>query len=528
MQPDTSPRYRWAALTLILGTAVLRLVYLACYCPLDLAPDEAHYWDWSRHLDWSYHSKGPLVAWLIRLSCELFGDTMLAVRLPAVVCGSLLLVGLYVLTVQVYQNDRLAFAVVALALTVPIIAAGSTLMTIDAPFTCAWMWALVFGYRAVFHSARWAWGVAGLCILLGVLAKHTMVLWVPSFALFLLTTPTLRWHLKEPGFWVMTGVGALGGVPILLWNAMNGWVTLKHTQVHVGLENDTLIHWLGPLSYLGTQFAVLLGFWFVAWVRAMWHHRPTRETQPERRFLWWMSAPTFVFFGLFSLKNGGGEANWPIAGYLAGMVLAAGWMARELNHPGTWQRRLGRGSTLACAALGLLLTTIVHQPLHVQPVLLRLAGPASQEQPMPIRRVDPTSRLRGWRFLAAEVDRARAEAATRGIEPVLAGERWTQTAELGFYCEGHPKVYCLGLSLGDRDSQYDLWRPNPIADSAGFQGRSFLLVGLDLQRLRPAFDSFEWIRTIRYHEDGCPVAEWTIVLAHGFREWGNLDRIKPD
>src|SRR5712672_3145144 len=89
----------YLALFLVLAATGLLLVYLACDCPLDLAPDEAHYWDWSRHLDWSYYSKGPGVAWLIRLSCELFGELsvmltgneMVAVRLPAVVCGSLLL-----------------------------------------------------------------------------------------------------------------------------------------------------------------------------------------------------------------------------------------------------------------------------------------------------------------------------------------------------------------------------------------------------------------------------------------------------
>src|SRR2546422_6222814 len=107
---------RLLAATLILGAAALHLFYLAYHCPLDLAPDEAHYWDWSRHLDWSYYSKGPLVAWLVRLSCELFGgwserltgNLMFAVRLPAVLCGSLLLASLYVLTVQVFARPRLA------------------------------------------------------------------------------------------------------------------------------------------------------------------------------------------------------------------------------------------------------------------------------------------------------------------------------------------------------------------------------------------------------------------------------------
>ena len=64
---------RVLAAVLILGAAALHVGYLTWNCPLDLAPDEAHYWDWSRHLDWSYYSKGPLVAWLIRASCELVG-----------------------------------------------------------------------------------------------------------------------------------------------------------------------------------------------------------------------------------------------------------------------------------------------------------------------------------------------------------------------------------------------------------------------------------------------------------------------
>jgi 4-amino-4-deoxy-L-arabinose transferase-like glycosyltransferase len=522
MEPAISPRSRWAAMTLIAFAAILRLVYLANFCPLDLAPDEAYYWEWSRHLDWSYHSKGPLVAWLIRLSCECFGDTMFAVRVPAVVCGSLLLIGLYILTVQVHRSDRLAFAVVVIALTLPIVAAGSTLMTIDAPFTCAWMWALVVSYHAVFRQAGWAWPIAGVCILLGVLAKHTMVLWVPSFTVFLLTTPTMRSHLKNRCFWLMVGIGALGGVPILAWNATHGWVTLRHTQAHAGFENETFFHWLGPLNYLSMQFAVLLGFWFIAWVRAMWQHRPTRETQPELRFLWWMSAPTFVFFGLFSVKNGGGEANWPLVGYLAGMVLAAGWMARELNHSSTWYRQLFKGSAIGVASLGLILSVLLHEPIAMQPVLMRLAGPASEKHPLPIRRVDPTSRLRGWRHLAVEVDRTRAELEARGIKPALAAERWTQAGELGFYCDGHPKFLCLGVPLGDRDSQYDLWRPNPFADVAAFQGRTFLLVGMDLERLLPAFDYFEPTRTAPYQENGCPIAEWTIVIAHGFRGWSDI------
>src|SRR5690242_19866156 len=55
------------AIVLLLGF-LGHLRYLTHDCPVDLSGDEAHYWDWSRQLDLSYYSKGPLVAWIIRAS----------------------------------------------------------------------------------------------------------------------------------------------------------------------------------------------------------------------------------------------------------------------------------------------------------------------------------------------------------------------------------------------------------------------------------------------------------------------------
>src|SRR5262249_56092315 len=133
---------------------------------------------------------------------------MLGVRLPAVVCGALLLISLYVLTVQVFRREALAAAVVALALTLPLIAAGASLMTIDAPYTCCWGWALVLVHRAIFRGGTWAWALAGLVLGIGILAKYTMLLLVPSVGLFLLTTPGFRRQLVQPGFWLMCLIGA--------------------------------------------------------------------------------------------------------------------------------------------------------------------------------------------------------------------------------------------------------------------------------------------------------------------------------
>ncbi|MBV9123428.1 MAG: glycosyltransferase family 39 protein [Planctomycetes bacterium] len=517
--------WRCLAGFLILAAAGGRVAYWAYDCPLDLAPDEAHYWDWSRHLDWSYYSKGPLVAYLIRggtavagaWSERLLSNEMLAVRLPALLCGSLLLVSLYLLTRQVYRREDLAAAVVALALTFPMITAGASIMTIDAPYTCCWGWALVLGYQAIFRGSRWAWPAAGLVVGLGILAKYTMVLWVPSAALFLLTSPSQRRLLWRPGFWVLCIIGAACCLPILWWNASHGWVTLHHVSGQAGLTDQETMHWLGPLVYLGAQFGLLLGFWFVIWMAAMIAHRPWAEPDESVRYLWWMSAPMFVVFLLFSFKTNGGEPNWPVTTYESGLVLAVAWLVRQWQSPQRWYRRLLAGNLALACVLGLTLTVILHHSDWVQPVLLRFSGPVSEWHPMPLRRFDPTCRLRGWQTLAAEVDRRREELKREGTEPVLAATNWSLPGELAFYCAGRPVVYSLGLAMGDRHSQYDFWRPNPVYDPTPFVGRTFIVVGGSAAELARGFAQTGPTQLVTYLERGQPITCWSITVCRGFR-----------
>jgi hypothetical protein len=510
---------------LILAAGGVRVYYLASDCRLDLAPDEAHYWDWSRHLDWSYYSKGPLVAYLIRAGITLAGpwserltaSDMLAVRLPAVVCGSLLLASLYVLTVQVYGRERLALAVVALGLTLPLVSAGSSLMTIDAPYTCCWGWALVLGYQAIFRRSAWAWTAAGLVVGLGILAKYTMVLWLPSLGLFLLTSPQHRRLLVGRGFWVLTSVAASCCLPILVWNMKYGWVTFRHVGRLAGLHEGAGIRWEGPLVFIGVQFALLLGFWFAAWAAAMVRHCPWTERDDGLRYLWWLSAPTFLVFLLFGFKTGGGEPNWPVTTYLSGLILAAGWLARQLGAPQGWYRRLSWASLITACGIGMLLNVLLYRSDWAYPLLAHLEGPPTAERPLPVRRFDPTCRLRGFKTLGAEVDGIRADLRKAGIEAVLAGSNWSLPGELGFYCAGQPTVYSVGPPLGDRRSQYDLWRPNPVEDPARFLGRTFIVVGASDEVLRDAFDAVEPSRLVVYREAGQPVAMWLVTICRGFR-----------
>jgi hypothetical protein len=523
-----SPRHRRYAVALIVGVTLLRLAYVYFACPYDLAPDEAHYWDWSRHLDWSYYSKGPLIAWIIRAGWELFGplalDTdgtlMPAVRTPAVLCGAGLLAGLYVLTWQTYRNDRLALWVVVGALSLPAFAACSLIMTIDPPFMCCWVWALVFGRWALVDGRNWAWAPAGLLVALGILAKYTMALWLFSAGLFVLFTPAHRRLLAHWGFWLMALVAGLSAVPILYWNSQHDWVTFRHVAVQAGVaesKKSAGIRWLGPLEFAGGQFALLLGYWFIVWVLALVRYRPGRERSPGIRYLWWMSVPTFAVFGASSLLKTG-QINWPVSAYLSGGVLVAGWLTEYLSRP---VARVGRRAFATAIIVGVGLTVAAHNTGFVTAVAGRWIPPETTDNRTPARKFDPTARLKGWRHLGADLDAIRAAVrGADGADPVIAGLYWDVPGILAVYSEGHPPAYTLGLALGlDRHSQYDFWHPNPVADAQAFRGQTFLVVGPgDPSRaLAPAFESVGPPQEVVYRENGKALAVWYVCVCRGFR-----------
>src|SRR3954466_15281280 len=118
----SAPRWPWLtpavcraifAALLIFGI-LSHIRYLTNNCPLVLSGDEAQYWDWSRQLGLSYYSKGPLVAYIIRASTSIFGNTMPAVRYPAILFSVGTSLVTYLLTKKLFRSEKLALGAVLL------------------------------------------------------------------------------------------------------------------------------------------------------------------------------------------------------------------------------------------------------------------------------------------------------------------------------------------------------------------------------------------------------------------------------
>ncbi len=525
-------------LLLLTAGAAGHIAYLVNDCPLDLAGDEAHYWEWARRPALSYYSKGPLVAWIIAgsrallgaWSCRVVGTEMLAVRLPAVGLSVLTGLGIYVLSRTTPGRPQAALAAVAITFTVPIFAVGALLMTIDAPFVCAWTWALVAFVHASRRESLPAWILGGLLIAVGILAKYTMVLMYPVAGLALLATRAVRRRLMRPGPCLAALLGLAGFVPIVLWNAAHDWVSFRHVAGQAGLGGTSGFDPLGPLIYLGGQLAVV-GLWAVGMVWGavdLWR-RPVDqpfETHDAPAAIWLSSAtlvPWLAFLPFSFITKI--QPNWPVVSLVGGIVLLPLWLGRRLRLPAAGGRAGAKVFLAAAVLLGSAATLIMHRTDLLMPLWARLARDAAPWELTPVARYDPASRLRGWSQLGRAVGEVLAAERTAGRDPFIVADDYQLASQIAFYCPGQPTVYNIQSALGHRMNQYDLWE-NPVRDAVRFIGRPCLYVGSWRPRLTgedgspPALPGLRLVRTVEHVVGGQRVRVWSIFACASYAGFG--------
>jgi 4-amino-4-deoxy-L-arabinose transferase-like glycosyltransferase len=314
--------------------------------------DELYYWCWSQQLQLSYFDHAPMVAYLIRLSTVLFGDSVVAIRLPACLCflGMGLLIG---------WNCPFPRWLVLIALA-PLTLFGGMLMTPDSPLLLFWAayvaWLNVLHGRMETGQVDWKMWVAGGMVLgLGGLSKYTMVLAVPAaFATFLFRH---RWRAWIGGF-VLHGIVALIMTsPVLIYNFQNDLVPLKFQLDHIA-ASGTRFGQFAP-EFFASQL-VLVGFipfallpWSTARILRHWE-------DPRFRVNFCLYAVPLAYF-LYKAFNTRLEANWAAPCYVSMIPLIAFY---ALRLPDTTKlRRL----TIASCVLPTIVTAflIVHSIVPV-------------------------------------------------------------------------------------------------------------------------------------------------------------------
>jgi 4-amino-4-deoxy-L-arabinose transferase-like glycosyltransferase len=551
--------------------------YLTHNCPIDLSGDEAQYWVWSRHLDLSYYSKGPMVAYIIRASCAILGDTMPAVRLPALLFAIGTSICTYWLTRKLFGSDRLALGAVLIGGIVPMYAAGGMLMTIDPPFFFFWALATCLAATAIFDNKNWAWPLAGVAAGLGILTKYGMLGWPPIVLLFLLFDRQSRSKLKTPGPWLMTGMALLSLIPVLIWNIKHDWVTFHHVATQTAGGGGDFF------SFVAAQFFVinplLAGLILAATVDTF---RGRAKTVPDPIIFSDDSKTAYlsdktrektgsgtVFISeegsvgagnaaksaeYLQIKKGSGtvlilarrrqrgsvflltiggtfflvclldsvfakvQVNWPAPAYFTLFILAAYFVSVR------W--RSARGWFVAAVIFGLAVQPVLHDLTMLYPLArwLDQHHPRKPREGTPqswVRALDAEYKLRGIaRPLASSID---AELAKMPAGSFVLCEAYEDASELEFYLRGHPTTYFAGsywtapFPIRRRWTQFDIW-PDRALDQPSLIGRDAIYVGFaGYAPLKDSFASMERLPDVVVEVKGMVVQRCSIWKCSGFK-----------
>lgn len=389
----------------------LAAIRLALASHIDLAPDEAYYWLWSRHPALSYYDHPPMIAWWIAASTALFGDGPAAIRLlpvlslPAI--GVLVLLTARELGASAATANRAALLVNAMLL----FAIASVIATPDEPsalFWCAAQYALA-RVAAGRGSANLLW--VGLFAGLGCISKYTDLFLGPGIVLALLADRDLRAEWRRP--WLYLGGAAAGLViaPVLWADALAGWASIGKQFGRMA------VHGVEPrfvLEFLVAQFGLMNPLVAVLAAAGLWVGLARRDRAV--RLLVLFNLPLVAYLGLHAV-HGRVQGNWLAPAYPALALIAT----VGLDGVATARRwtRIAAGTGIVGA-------------------MLALAGLAGLSA-VPVSVRTPADRLLGWSALAETVETAADRAGARAVLTL----GYADTGELAWHLAGRHAVISI-------------------------------------------------------------------------------------
>lgn len=340
--------------------AGLLAFYLVLAAVLPAADDEVYYWSWARPLQFSYYDHPPMTAYLIRLSTNIFGDSIFGFRVPA--CLATLFVA-----IVIGHLSRPRSLLPGVLLT-PLFTLGAVLITPDAPLLCAWaayVWWLVEVHRRLTPVTGespdnadgtipwWLWSLGGVILGCGVLGKYTMALAVPAgFVSFLLVWRL--WRKWLAGYILHGVVSFVVASPILIHNIQHDFVPLLFQWRHSMGDSRPGLKPFG--EFVGVQLLLFgtLPFFLYPWV--VWNFRRLCEN-PRLRACACLYALPMTFF-LYKATQAPLQGNWALVMFVAFWPLAAVWY-ESVRQSKSWRWATAAAFVLPAACVFVLAVHVV-------------------------------------------------------------------------------------------------------------------------------------------------------------------------
>jgi 4-amino-4-deoxy-L-arabinose transferase-like glycosyltransferase len=498
---------------IILVSAALRLVWAAS---LGAGNDEAYYYLFTRHRDWSYFDHPPMLEVVESLGLTLAGGytTPLTLRLGFVLLFSVSTFLMARLTARFYTPWSGVYAALLLTVSGYFGLAASAFALPDGPLLFFWLLSLDRLAAALSAPPRTLpWVAVGLAWGGAMLSKYHAVFLPAGVALYFILEPNARFWLRRIEPYLALAVGILVFSPALLWNARHGWASFAFQG---GRALGEVVPRPGNLlAAIGGQALYLFPWIWLPLVAVL--ARGIRsalrgDAAGPYRFLASQAAiPLAVFLVVACFRPV--LPHWSAAGYVVLFpILGHAWAERAKLDPRAIRRR---AAIFAVIPLGLAATSLLQARLGVFQEGRRghLALLAVSQ--------DPTVDLYGWGEIAAELRR-------RGLigapNTFLFTSKWYYSGQLAFALRDRVPVLCYSSTA---PHGFGFWsRPED------WVGQDGILVVVDHSSTEPAaydrwFERIESLGGFEVLRAGSPVRRVRLYRCVNQRKPFPFDRPEP-
>ncbi|WP_392436062.1 ArnT family glycosyltransferase [Chlorogloeopsis fritschii PCC 9212] len=312
--------------------------------------DEAYYYLYSLHLDWSYFNHPVLVALTTGFGPWLTGDvSQFTIRLGALILYTGSLVLLYLASKRLF-SAKAANLTLAIATISPIFLVGFGILSLpDSPLMFFWSASLYCAANEFFRQPRtqkqslvkyvpsYRLSYLGILVGLACLSKyHGFVLGLGLIG-FCLTSPPHRCVVRSPWAWLGLGLFVITILPILFWNMQHNWVSFSFQSQRAVPKSGYNLLSVGAVSLAGVVYlfpTIGLPLWWVSLQSALARitqlfsrKSPNygRDLEACELLILWVSLPLILGFTVL-----GGYRQilpaWPMPGFW-GITLLLGQRA---------------------------------------------------------------------------------------------------------------------------------------------------------------------------------------------------------
>ena len=338
--PLRLPKYLpvWLLQLFVFGFLASRLVFDVMVNPMG---DEAYYWMWGQHLDWSYFDHPPLHAWLQGVIASIFGWSNLSLRLLTwfSLAGSLAFVALLAKRFATENTRGAQWTSVAFYLSLPVIiiftapAFHDHLLSFFCVAGCYFF--IVFMVSANGGAPQWRlFYLAATLVGLATLTKYNGAILGIAFAVVFVSVRHMRALLRTPHPWLGGLLSVAMQTPVIYWNLVHSAASLRF---HFVERPGT--HWgqadIGHAQNVLMFVALVLGpFVLIGLVRLVFVRGLSSDEAIARKFVlatFLSSTAIVVFVALYSPVL----LHWNLVAYVALAIFGyrvMGWRWLLLPH----------------------------------------------------------------------------------------------------------------------------------------------------------------------------------------------------